>query len=194
MDGCSKYEVDIEMKYFELQSSPDLKYAPRIKDWNGKIDTRNITLEKYPDLPQFQLFIVDSTAKIIYTDFILFPFLLVSQSVMDIIRMYKELCFYRDVILLDQATGESKLYYLPVFNETNKLRVIETGDKMLSDPDFCSCNVKVYFDKHIFWINDSQKRHTIISLDMAESLLKRNITGLGIKEVELIMKREELVK
>lgn len=178
------------MKYFELQNNPDLKYAPRIKDWYGKIDTRNITLEKYPDLPQRQLFILDSAAKIIFTDFILFPFLLVSPLVMDVIQMYKELCFYRDIILLDQVGGESKLYYLPVFNETNKLRVIETGDKILDNPDFGLCNVKVYLNKHIFWVSDSQKRHTIISLDMAESLLRRNITGLGIKEVELFIERE----
>lgn len=182
------------MKYFELQDNPDLKYAPRIKNWYDKFDTRNITLEKYPDLPQHQLFILDSTSKIIFTDFILFPFLLVSPAVMDIIQMYKELCFYRDVILLDQVGGESKLYYLPVFNETSKLRVVEKGDKLLEDSLFNLLYEKVYFDKNIFWVNDSKKRHTIISLDLAESMLKRNITGLGIKEVELFVKREETAK
>lgn len=182
------------MKYFELQDNPDLKYAPRIKNWYGKFDTKNITLEKYPDLPQHQLFVLDSATKIIFTDLILFPFLLVSPSVMDIIQMYKELCFYRDVILLDQVGGESKLYYLPVFNETSKLHVVEKGDKLLEDTCFNLLNEKVYLDNNIFWVNDSKKRHTIISLDLVESMLKRNITGLGIKEVELFVKREETVK
>jgi len=194
MYGCGKCEVDVKMKYFELQSSPEQKYAPRITGWHGKIVSQDITLEKYPDLPERQLFILDSTTKIIYTDFILFPFLLVSPSVMDVIKMYKELCFYRDVILLDQERGDSKLYYLPIFNETNKLRVIETGNKVWKNSNFFECNVKVYLDKHIFWVSDSQKRHTIITLDMAESLLKRSITGIGIKEVELFMERKESVR
>ena len=182
------------MKYFELQDNPDLKYAPRIKNWYDKLDTRDITLARFPDLPQRQLFILDSAEKIIFTDLILFPFLLVSPSVMNVIQMYKELCFFRDVVLLDQVGGESKLYHLPVFNETSKLQVVEKGDKLLGDLHFNQLNEKVYLDKKIFWVNDSEKRHTIISLDLAESMLKRNITGLGIKEVELFVEREELLK
>lgn len=181
------------MKFFELQDNPDLKYAPRIKNWYGKIDTRDISLAKFPDLPQRQLFILEPAEKIIFTDLILFPFLLVSPSVMSIIQMYREQCFFRDVILLDQVGGESKLYYLPVFNETNKLYVAEKGDKSLKDTDFRLSKRKVYVDNNIFWANDSKKKHTIISLDLAESMLKRNITGLGIKEVELFMEREELL-
>lgn len=177
------------MKYFELQDNPDLKYAPKIKNGHGIIATRDITLEKYPELPKYQLFILNPATKIIFTDFILYPFLLVSPSVMDVIQMYKELCFYREVILLDQIGGESKLYYLPVFKETNKLIVIEKENKVLEDSDFARLNEKVYLDNNIFWVRDSQKRHTIISLDLMESLLRRNITGIGIKEVELFVKR-----
>ena len=44
---------------------------------------------------------------------------------------------------------------------------------------------EVNLKKEIFWIRDSFKRHTIISLELAESLLWREITGLGIKEVKL---------
>ena len=138
---------------------------------------RDICIKKYPDLPKRELFVIESSEKTIFTDIILFPFLLLSPNVMDVIKMYHERCFYREVILLDQLNGKSELYYLPVFDETEKLLIRNREDLMQEE--------EVNLKKEIFWIRDSFKRHTIISLELAESLLWREITGLGIKEVKL---------
>ena len=138
---------------------------------------RDICIKKYPDLPKRELFVIESSEKTIFTDIILFPFLLLSPNVMDVIKMHHERCFYREVILLDQLNGKSELYYLPVFDETEKLFIRNMEDLMQEE----ELNLK----KEIFWIRDSFKRHTIISLELAESLLWREITGLGIKEVKL---------
>lgn len=165
------------MKYFEIVEAPEHKYAPRVKNWYGKIDVRNICIKKYPDLPQRELFVIESSEKTIFTDIILFPFLLLSPSVMDVIKLYHERCFYREVILLDQLNGKSELYYLPVFDETEKLLIRNKEDFIQEE--------EVKLKKEIFWIRDSFKRHTIISLDLAESLVRREITGLGIKEIKL---------
>ena len=45
-------------KYFEIQETPELKYAPRIKNLFGKFDIRTIQLETYPKIPDRQVFIV----------------------------------------------------------------------------------------------------------------------------------------
>lgn len=167
------------MKYFELQEGPELKYAPRLENWYGKFDVRDIGLEGYPRIPKKQLFTIEPSENTIFTDIILFPFLLISPKVMDVIKMYKELCFYTNVILLDQVSGKSELYHLPVFNETKKIFIREKQGK--------ASKASVILDTNVFWVRDSLKRHTIISLDLAESLLRRNITGIGIKEVELLI-------
>lgn len=169
------------MKYFEIQDAPVLKYAPRLENWYGKFDVRNIGISTFPKLPKRQLFTVKPSEKTIFTDFILFPFLLLSPKVTDVIKMYREICFCRDVILLDQSSGKSELYYLPVFDETERLLVRENQN--------CESGKALEVDKHIFWVRDSLKRHTIISLDLAESLFRREVTGLGIKEVKLFMNR-----
>lgn len=166
------------MKYFEIVDTPELKYAPKLERWYGKFDVRNIGFRTFPKLPKKQLFTIEPSERTIYTDFILFPFLLLSFKVINVIKMYRELCFYRDVILLDQISGKSELYYLPVFDETDRLLVRENRNEL---------EKAVNVDKHIFWVRDSLKRHTIISLDLAESLLRRGVTGLGIREVELFM-------
>ena len=168
------------MKYFELQEAPELKYAPQLENWYGKFDVRDIKLEGFPRLPDRQLFTIKPSDRTIFTDIIQFPFLLLSLKVTEVIKMYRERCFCRDVILLDQISGKSELYQLPVFDETDKLSIRERQDG--------TKNETVELDKHIFWVRDSLKRHTVISLDLAESLLRREVTGLGLKEIELFIK------
>lgn len=168
------------MKYFEIQEAPEQKYAPQLENWYGKFDVRDIKMEGFPSLPDRQLFTVTPSDRTIFTDIIQFPFLLLSLKVTDVIKMYRERCFCRDVILLDQVSGKSELYQLPVFDETDRLSVRErqAGER----------GEMVALDKHIFWVRDSFKRHTVISLDLAESLLRREVTGLGLKEIELTIK------
>ena len=168
------------MKYFEIQNAPEAKYAPKLEQWYGKFDVRDIGINTFPKLPKRQLFTIEPSERTILTDFILFPFLLLSHKVTEVIKMYHEVCFCRDIILLDQVSGISELYYLPVFSETDKLLVREKRD--------AGSGKEVDVDKHIFWVRDSMKRHTIISLDLAESLFRREVTGLGVSEIELFMK------
>lgn len=179
------------MKYFEMQDSPELKYAPQLKDWYGKFDVRDIRLDRYPKLPDMQLFIVEPSENMVFTDIILFPFLLVSPTVRKVIEMYRERCFFRDIILLDQKKNESKLYHLPVLDETSGIQLrniryqngtrIPDEKKMQGQP--------LDLGRNLFWVRDPAKRHIILSLDMAESLIRRGVTGLGLCETELYEKK-----
>lgn len=181
------------MKYFKLQDSPDLKYAPQLANWYGKFDARKIRLDKYPELPDQELFLIKSANKLIFTDIILFPFLLVSPMVMDVIKMYRDTCYYRQIILLDQKHQKSEIYFLPVLDEYVGIQFVgktyEENGEILSTKQ--SLGEPCIIDKNIFWIRDSAKRYTIVSLDFVESLLRRNIIGLGIQEVLLYSKGEK---
>ena len=46
-----------------------------------------------------QLFIVESSENLVFTDIVLFPFLLVSPAVKKVIEMYRERCFFCNIIL-----------------------------------------------------------------------------------------------
>ncbi len=180
-------------KYFELQETPELKYAPRIGNPFGKFDIRNIRLETYPKLPKRQVFFIESSDKNIFTDIILSPFLMISPMVLEVIRMYQETCFCREVILIDQLQRRSRLYFLPVFDETGELQAVgkEYGNGTGVSRPAGQQGERVAVDKNIFWIRDSFRRHTVISLDMAESLIRRDVFGLGLREVELYRKTQE---
>ena len=179
------------MKYFEIQDSPELKYAPQIKDWYGKFDVRNIRIDTFPKLPDMQLFMIEPSENTIFTDIILFPFLLVSPMVQKVIKMYRERCFFRKVILLDQKNQESMLYYLPVLDETSEIQLrsvrYQNGSRIPDEKKIQGHPLEP--GRNLFWIRDSIKRHIVISLDMAESLIRRGVTGLGLCETELYDKK-----
>lgn len=175
------------MKYFEIQDSPELKYAPQLKDWYGKFDVRDIKLDTFPKLPKSQLFMIEPSKNTVFTDIILFPFLLVSPMVHEVITMYRERCFFRNVILLDQLNKESKMYYMPVLDETSDIRLqrVEYKNGVCISNIHTAAKKIVDLEKNLFWVRDTKKRHIILSLDMAESLIRRGITGLGICETAL---------
>lgn len=181
------------MKYFKLQEAPEDKYGPHIKDWYGTFDVRDIKMETFPNLPKRQLYVIEPYESLIFTDIILFPFLLVSPMVKKVIEMYKEQSFFREVILLNQKSGESRIYYLPVLNESKELLLVEqnySNGEILTNIKI-EDKTKVTVNKHIFWVRNSVKRYTVVSLNFAESLLKRDAIGVGLKEVLLYRNNRE---
>ena len=181
------------MKYFVMQDTPELKYAPKLKNWYGKFDVRDISLDGFPKLPNIQQFAIEQSDNTTFTDVILFPFLLVSPIFKDVINLYRERCFFCNVLLTDQVKRESKMYYLPVLDEaTNiEIRKKEYKDGVCISGNDESEDEGIDLNRHFFWIRDSGKRHIILSMDMAESLIRREITGLGLCEVELHCKSND---
>lgn len=176
-----------DMKYFLLEDNPELKYAPKIQNWYGAFDVRNINMESYPKLPKRQMFTVEASEHTMFTDIILFPFLLVSAKVQEVLTMYREPCFFRDVVLLDQLKGEAHVYYLPVFKEAVDLAFEKKQYRngvcisKLPSPALKEGAVNL----NMFWVRKSDKRYIVLSLALAESLIRRNVTGLGLTEVVL---------
>lgn len=182
------------MKYFVLQDSPELKNAPQITRWYEQIDVRDIRADTCYKQPEKQVFRIISSERLVFTDIILFPFFLVSPMVYEVILMYREACLFRKVFLAEAETGKAQMYYLPVMEESSDIAL-----KKISYKNGCRISESIknpklkVFDlkKNLFWIRESQKRHIILSMDMAESLIRRGVSGLGLSEVELEWKKDE---
>lgn len=97
------------------------------------------------------------------------------------------------MILLDQLSGRSEMYCLPVFDETDRIQILGKNEEgeIRGEPSAKQKMPEAYLNKNIFWVRDFRKRHTIISLELAESLLRREVFGLGIREVTLFVNEEE---
>jgi len=181
------------MKYFELKGNERYKFTPRLINWYGGFDVRNIRIDKFYKLPNCHLLEIESSEGTIFPDAIFFPFLLVSPMIRNVIKMYGDVSHFRDIILLDAKCGKSELYHLPVFEETRDLQI---GYKIY---DKGSCKIEpekgadriLTMKRNIFWVHDGQKRHTIISQDLAESLLRREAIGIELQEIVLYKKEKK---
>lgn len=181
------------MKYYKLADTPELSHAPKLKDWYGRFEVRNITLKGFPNLPDRELIFVESEPEMKFTDIVRFPFLLISPQVKKVIKMYREVCFTKEIVLYDQKNDRPELYYLPVLEENDQIQLViqQYEDGRCTEQIGQPTRQKATVSKHLFWVTQGDKRHTILSLDLAESLIRRGVTGLGLKEVQLYQKEEE---
>jgi len=176
------------MKYFELELD-DVNYsdAPRLINWYGVQDVRLIKWENYHKWQQRLVYDVNPSEPIIFTDILSFPFLLVSPMIKNTIQLYGDKVVFKETILLSSEKEFEEVYYLPIMQESDQLHLsyVESwGNRNQQGklPEWMK-------DRNIFWVRQKGKRHTIINLDLAESLLRRKAIGLHLKEV-LVSERE----
>jgi len=111
---------------------------------------------------------------------------LVSSMVKDTIRLYGDEVVFKEIILLDSKNELEQVYYLPVMQENCEIELLHI---MRNDHMDFHKNIPQWIDgRNIFWIKQKGERHTIINLDLAESLLRRNAVGIQLKEVRLTIK------
>lgn len=117
-------------------------------------------IKKFYALPTHISVQVEMREFSIFPDIFLKPYPLVSEMIMDVMRMYRIEPLFKRVILQDRTKGEYKVYFLLCIDEDT---------------------VSLYRD---FELKRSQKDELtcIISLDFAESILRRDAQGIELVE------------
>lgn len=173
------------MKYFEMIDTPELKYAPRLLDWHIR--------RKEGNKPE-KFILLKPQERIWFTDFILSPTFLVSSEARRVLTLYEEECRYEEVLLFEETSQSAKTYYLPLLYETSQLFMI--AKRKDAPPRNSGCRRKDWrvpnITRHIFAVRDADKRRIVISLELAEGLLYRKMSGIGLREVELIYKERDV--
>ncbi len=174
------------MKYFELTLDSNIyKNTPRLINWYGVQDVRLIKWETYHKLQNRQIYNIEPSLETVFTDIVSVPFLLVSPMVRDTIKMYGDKVVFKEIILVDSKNQQEHIYYLPVMEENPDIGMFYmTRNNKRDNKGFHQW----MNERNIFWIRQKGERHTIISLDLAESLLRRNAVGLALKEVRMAAK------
>lgn len=169
------------MKYFILEQGKGYDRNPDIKEWYGKIDLHTLRL-KAIDSKQPFMFRVSATENTFYPDIMMFPVFMVSESVREVIAIYGKQVLFKEVFLLDPERNEGHTYYIPFLPVVDCLECREgikgkqTREYMLGEEKLRNWNIVEA---------DIQGRQCIIvSLDFAESVLRRGLTGIGLKEID----------
>ena len=160
------------MRYFIIDKDPLYITSPVITGWRNQFnkieeikDRSVFHIESNESLSKASLSAQVSIQKTIFTDIITSPFLLFSNEAFDIINKYERNLKSKTVAIVDLKNNTNAIYHLPINLETIKI----------------SENMR---DRAIFYCEIEEKTELVINLDLAESLLRRNLKGITLKQVE----------
>lgn len=92
---------------------------PQVINWYGKLDVRKLNRQEYREIPRRLMLEMRTGMDVIYPDIMIDPVLMVSEEVMEIIKLYDNRMPFIFLALLDKQKEESKSYYCPVLAEDN---------------------------------------------------------------------------
>ena len=168
-----------KMKYFILTNG-DKDPFPQILNWSQTIDVRKLTRDEYQKIPPF----IQLNAKLgidgIFPDVIVKPFLLLSRSAMEVTALYDPDIPFLFFVLFDMEKGECASYYSPVLEEEECL-----AKQPVPGQREIGLDRKKISGVPLFRVRTGTESTVVIRMDLAESLLEREIVGMELKEVRL---------
>lgn len=174
------------MRYFILKNPDNYSATPDIINWYSVIDVRNICKEKAHLLQRRELLPVRSNPDLVWTDVICKPFLLVSGTVRGLLLKYEPVLNFRQIVLLDEKNELAQTYYLPILERIDCLHdtsELSIDRSVIKKPVIQLSKVG---DASVFWIAGVKNTYTVVRLDFAESLLRRETRGIGLLPVECV--------
>ena len=90
---------------------------PQVINWYEKLDVRKLNRQDYREIPRHLMLEMRTGMDVIYPDIMIDPVLMVSEEVMEIIKLYNNRMPFIFLALLDKQKEESKSYYCPVLAE-----------------------------------------------------------------------------
>ncbi len=133
---------------------------PQIINWYGKLDVEKLNRQDYGKIPKRLQLEMTVGVDIFYPDIITEPVLMVSQEVMEIMKLYDERVPFIFLALFDTQKEESKAYYCPVLAEGL------AGQK-----------------EALYRVKRLEGYEIRICEELAESLLSRGAAGVELREV-----------
>jgi hypothetical protein len=171
-------------EYFILGRDERYGYAPTPINFFFDLNPNMITGKEAHKIPKRTVLEIEKKTEYDGVDLIAGSLFLVSDAVRDVFSFYDDEIFFKIVVLTNDAGDVQMQYNLPIFED------IECFHK---DSEFGEYGVlrKMILDrgklrnKSIFRIKTQNKRYVVVRLDVAESLLRRNLKGLSFTETEV---------
>lgn len=118
-------------------------------------------------------------------DFLQSPAYMVSEKVKCVFSMYQDNIVFKKVIFIQKEERESYLYYIPLIHKVDALAdCVErypngTEKKIILDSARIGKN-------RVFFLEKSFARQPIVSIEVVESLLRRQPAGVMFEEIEVV--------
>lgn len=173
------------MDYFLLRQDERYKNTINIKNIFKKLNIKNLNLFECNKINDILVFDLSDEINNQFLDILDNQIYLVSKEMKECLDKFNEDIIFKNVALLDHYNKKQGNYSLPIFNEI----------KALSDKSEFNMNntviKKIVLDskkiqgKRIFKLAESSKTLVVVSLDVAEFILRRNFIGIKLERLEV---------
>jgi len=171
------------MKYFILKQEEVYKRNPRIREWYGKLDIHSLRMNMAESKEKF-MFYIDVNEYTFFPDIMMNPTLMVTEPVKKIIYMYEKHIIFKEIYLLEPVSNKGYVYYIPILPATD-CHVDTDTDSLHKRDKCCAVEESKVWDRHIMEAESEKGQCIIVSLDLAESMLRNGMTGIELMELQI---------
>lgn len=165
------------MKYYQIMA--DTHYVPPVPvGWYGKIDRKTLAEKRPYEMPPHLLFQTQNHMQMVFTDVIVFPSLMVSRTVRDVMTRYMPQARFTRVILYDKERKRSRAYYMLLLKSEGTVRKGTDGS--------IAVEKELLGDRAVVKMDSFDKTYIIMRMDIVESILRRETVGIGLKEITVV--------
>lgn len=173
------------MKYFIAQANKDY-YQIQIKNWYNTMNPRLVSEGRYDEIPESLTFKIEPNERAFRTDIISFPYFMITEEAKEILTLCDSSFRYCKINLFDTKNQTSKQYLLPFLQYVDCLTEETEYNKNKSDVIRPVISLKKAGNRLLFRPKGFSQQTAAIHLELAESLLRSKIRGLGLTEIEVV--------
>lgn len=172
------------MKYFILKQDTSLENAVELRDFNNsqKMNLLKEDASKFNSMTGLDIISNEDT---VYPDLIQAPVLMISNRLYELFKLYEPTIIYKIVVFTDIERKKQEVYRLVLPDIVDALSEKTTYTKVgwLENMVLDSKKIGEY---NIFQVKAGVDIYFIVSLDVAEAMLKRGYKGIKFIEVEVV--------
>ena len=172
------------MRYFQMKQDIALRYVIELRDFDLLHEHRTFELDEYDQLNDNTVLYLNGTGDEICPDFIEHPVYLLSESLKTIVQLYEDDLITRKVALVHKDAARQIPMALLLLKRIDALH-----DECEYYPDHRVKTLILDQEKigshQMFLLPKGCQETIIVSLNVVESLLRRNIIGVQFEEVEV---------
>ncbi|MEJ8553215.1 hypothetical protein [Tepidibacter sp. Z1-5] len=172
------------MKYFILNQDNEIGNSIKLRDFQSN---KHMVFTKNQEsaLNDVSTIFVIGDEDSIYTDFIENPVFLISKELKKVFEMHEHTLIYKTVVLSNIEQQIQKVYHMVLTDIIDAISEKTTYYKNNWEENIVLDKSKIQ-NHNIFQIKGVTKNYFIVSLDVAESILRRGFVGVSFEEVEVI--------
>jgi hypothetical protein len=173
------------MAYFVMEQDKRYGDVPRLQHIQRYIELRHLPHLQSQHVPDTLPLQVSTTKDSIYTDVLNEEVYLVSDKLQKIIAMYEPYHIWKTIPLMDRENEKQTLYYLPIFPEVEVLNPQSQFNLDHSRITKLVLDANKVAGRNVFRVKESEFPLVIVSLDVAESIMRRDFIGVSLTPVEV---------